>query len=68
MDEREITEVTAHVGKERIGAYGLTTGDRVVEALLRVKERGVDVRVIADKTTPCERNSGIDPLAAGVPI
>jgi phosphatidylserine/phosphatidylglycerophosphate/cardiolipin synthase-like enzyme len=27
------------------------------------------VRVVADKTTPCERGSGIDPLArAGVPI
>jgi hypothetical protein len=30
---------------------------------------GVDVRVIADETTPCDRASGIDPLAAaGVPI
>jgi hypothetical protein len=26
----------------------------IVEALLRAKERGVDVRLIADKTTPCE--------------
>ena len=31
--------------------------------------RGVDVRVIADRTTPCERKSGLGPLAeAGVPI
>ena len=52
-----------------VGAYGLTTGSGIVEALVRAKERGVDVRLIADKTTPCERASGIDPLAtAGVPI
>jgi phosphatidylserine/phosphatidylglycerophosphate/cardiolipin synthase-like enzyme len=52
-----------------VGAYGLTTGSGIVEALIRAKERGVDVRPIADKTTPCERESGIEPLAAaGVPI
>jgi phosphatidylserine/phosphatidylglycerophosphate/cardiolipin synthase-like enzyme len=52
-----------------VGAYGLTTGSGIVEALVRAKERGVDVRLIADKTTPCERSSGIDPLAAaGVPV
>jgi phosphatidylserine/phosphatidylglycerophosphate/cardiolipin synthase-like enzyme len=48
-------------------AYGPTTGSGIVEALVRAKERGVDVRLIA--TTPCERESGIEPLAAaGVPI
>jgi phosphatidylserine/phosphatidylglycerophosphate/cardiolipin synthase-like enzyme len=52
-----------------VGAYGLTTGSGIVEALVRAKERGVDVRLIADRTTPCERESGIEPLAAvGVPI
>ena len=52
-----------------VGAYGLTTGSGIVEALVRAKERGVDVRLIADRTTPCERGSGIEPLsAAGVPI
>jgi phosphatidylserine/phosphatidylglycerophosphate/cardiolipin synthase-like enzyme len=52
-----------------VGAYGLTTGAGIVEALVRAKDRGVDVRLIADKTTPCERASGIEPLAvAGVPI
>jgi phosphatidylserine/phosphatidylglycerophosphate/cardiolipin synthase-like enzyme len=52
-----------------VGAYGLTTGSGIVEALVRAKERGVDVRLIADKTTPCERESGIEPLAAaGAPI
>jgi len=52
-----------------VGAYGLTTGAGIVEALLRAHRRGVDVELIADKTTPCGRNSGIDPLAsAGVPV
>jgi len=47
-----------------VSAYGLTTGSGIVEALVRAKERRVDVRLIADKTTPCERASGIEPLAA----
>jgi len=52
-----------------VGAYNLTIGSGILEALLGAKERGVDVRLVADKKTPCERNSGIDPLArAGVPI
>jgi phosphatidylserine/phosphatidylglycerophosphate/cardiolipin synthase-like enzyme len=50
-------------------AYGLTTGSGIVGALVRAKERGADVRLIADRTTPCERGSGIEPLAAaGVQI
>jgi phosphatidylserine/phosphatidylglycerophosphate/cardiolipin synthase-like enzyme len=52
-----------------VGAYGLTTGSGVVEALVRAKGRGVDVRLIADKTTPCPAINGIEPLAtAGVPV
>lgn len=52
-----------------VGAYGLTTGAGIVEALLRAHQRGVEVKLIADKTTPCGRNSGINPLAsAGVPV
>jgi phosphatidylserine/phosphatidylglycerophosphate/cardiolipin synthase-like enzyme len=52
-----------------VNAYGLTAGSGVVEALVRAKQRGVDVKLIADRTTPCERGSGIEPLArAGVPI
>jgi phosphatidylserine/phosphatidylglycerophosphate/cardiolipin synthase-like enzyme len=52
-----------------VGAYGLTTGAGIVEALLRAHQRGVGVKLIADKTTPCGRNSGVDPLAsAGVPV
>ena len=52
-----------------VNAYGLTTSSSTVEALVRAKQRGVDVRLIADRTTPCERNSGINLLArAGIPI
>jgi phosphatidylserine/phosphatidylglycerophosphate/cardiolipin synthase-like enzyme len=52
-----------------VSAYRLTVGSGVVGALIQAKERGVDVRVIADRTAPCGRASGIDPLAAaGVPI
>ena len=52
-----------------VGAYGLTTGSGIVEALIGAKQRGIDVRLIADKTTPCERNSAVGLLAAaGVPI
>jgi phosphatidylserine/phosphatidylglycerophosphate/cardiolipin synthase-like enzyme len=52
-----------------VSAYNLTTGSGIVEALVRARERGVDVRLIADKRTPCERNPGIDALAqAGTPI
>jgi len=52
-----------------VSAYNLTTGAGIVEALVRARERGVDVRLIADKRTPCERNPGIDALAqAGTPI
>lgn len=52
-----------------VGAYGLTTGSGIVEALLRAHRRGVVVQLIADRTTPCGRNSGVDILAtAGVPV
>lgn len=52
-----------------VSAYNLTTGSGIVEALVRAVQRGVDVRLIADKTTPCERKGGIDPLfRAGTPI
>ena len=52
-----------------VSAYRLTVGSGVVGALIRGKERGVDVRVIADRGAPCGRASGIEPLAAaGVPV
>jgi phosphatidylserine/phosphatidylglycerophosphate/cardiolipin synthase-like enzyme len=52
-----------------VNAYGLTTSSSTVEALIQARRRGVDVRIIADRTTPCERKSGVGTLAeAGVPI
>ena len=52
-----------------VNAYALTAGSGIVEALVRAKQRGIDVKLIADRTTPCERGSGIEPLArAGVPM
>ena len=45
-----------------ISAYGLTTGSGIVEALTRAKGRAVDVRLIADRRTPYERNSGVPVL------
>jgi phosphatidylserine/phosphatidylglycerophosphate/cardiolipin synthase-like enzyme len=52
-----------------VNAYTLTTGSGIVEALVRAKQRGVDVKLIVDRTTPCERGSGIEPLArAGIPV
>jgi phosphatidylserine/phosphatidylglycerophosphate/cardiolipin synthase-like enzyme len=52
-----------------VSAYNLTTGAGIVEALTRARKRGVDVRLVADKRTPCERNSGIAELAvAGTAI
>jgi phosphatidylserine/phosphatidylglycerophosphate/cardiolipin synthase-like enzyme len=55
--------VDAVNGAEReilVSAYGLTTGSGIPEALARAAQRGVDVRLIADRTTPCGRNAGVD--------
>jgi hypothetical protein len=57
------------LAKILVNAYGLTTSSSTVEALVRAMQRGVDVRLIADRTTPCEQKSGLGPLAdTGVPI
>jgi phosphatidylserine/phosphatidylglycerophosphate/cardiolipin synthase-like enzyme len=51
-----------------VNAYSLTQASGSSRGSSGPKQRGVDVRLIADKTTPCERKSEIDPLArAGVP-
>jgi phosphatidylserine/phosphatidylglycerophosphate/cardiolipin synthase-like enzyme len=50
-------------GAEReilVSTYSLTTGSGIPEALARAAQRGVDVRVMADRTTPCDRNAGAD--------
>jgi phosphatidylserine/phosphatidylglycerophosphate/cardiolipin synthase-like enzyme len=43
-----------------LSAYSLTMGSGIPEALARAAQRGVEVRLIADRTTPCGRNAGVD--------
>jgi phosphatidylserine/phosphatidylglycerophosphate/cardiolipin synthase-like enzyme len=55
--------VDAVNGAEReilVSAYSLTTGSGIPKALARAAQRAVDVRVIADRTTPCGRDAGVD--------
>jgi phosphatidylserine/phosphatidylglycerophosphate/cardiolipin synthase-like enzyme len=50
-------------------AYVLTEGSGIPAALVRAHARGVDVRLIADRSAPCEQQEGIDLLAdAGIPV
>lgn len=52
-----------------VNAYAFTVGSGIPGALVRAHDRGVDVRLIADKWTPCERGEGVDTLSAvGVPV
>ena len=55
-----------------VGAYGLTTGSGIVEALVRAHRRGVeDLRLIADKSAALlAATADIDRLGAsqGVPV
>jgi phosphatidylserine/phosphatidylglycerophosphate/cardiolipin synthase-like enzyme len=59
-------------GAEReilVTAYNLTTGSGIPEALARAAKRGVDVRVIADRTTPCGHDTAVDLIVpAGVSV
>jgi phosphatidylserine/phosphatidylglycerophosphate/cardiolipin synthase-like enzyme len=52
-----------------VNAYAFTTGSGVPAALIRAHDRGVDVRLVADRLTPCAHQEGIDAVvAAGIPI
>lgn len=54
---------------ETVGDAGFPGDGSSSSSRLRAKERTVDLRLIADKTTACERASDIPLLAAaGVPI
>jgi phosphatidylserine/phosphatidylglycerophosphate/cardiolipin synthase-like enzyme len=46
-----------------VSAYSLTTGSGIPEALARAAQRVVDVRVIADRTTSCGWNAGVELIA-----
>jgi phosphatidylserine/phosphatidylglycerophosphate/cardiolipin synthase-like enzyme len=52
-------------GEILVNAYTLTTDSGVVEALVRAKQRDVDVKLIADRTSPCKLGSGIEPSTRG---
>ena len=45
-------------------AYVLTNGFGIPAALLRTHDRGVDVRLVADRRAPCDLQEGVDALAA----
>jgi phosphatidylserine/phosphatidylglycerophosphate/cardiolipin synthase-like enzyme len=52
-----------------VNAYVFTTGSGVPAALISARHRGVEVRVVADRWTPCARQEGVGALAAaGIPI
>jgi phosphatidylserine/phosphatidylglycerophosphate/cardiolipin synthase-like enzyme len=54
--------VRAIDGAEReilVSAYRLTVGSGVVGALIRAKERGTDVQVVADREAPCGGRAGL---------
>lgn len=60
--------IDSATGKILFGAYNFTLGP-ISDALLRAKARGVDIKAVFDKTTPCERNGALDALyKAGIPI
>jgi phosphatidylserine/phosphatidylglycerophosphate/cardiolipin synthase-like enzyme len=50
-------------------AYVLTNGSGIPGALIRAHDRGVDVRLVADRRAPCDLQEGIDALAqVGIPV
>jgi phosphatidylserine/phosphatidylglycerophosphate/cardiolipin synthase-like enzyme len=52
-----------------VHAYSFTTGPGIAEALIVAKRHGIDVRVIADRSTPCANKSAIPILvAADIPV
>jgi phosphatidylserine/phosphatidylglycerophosphate/cardiolipin synthase-like enzyme len=49
-------------------AYNFTSAP-IVAALVRAKARGIDVAMLLDKISPCQRGAGADALAAaGIPV
>lgn len=64
-----IREIDAAEHRVLVNAYALTGGAGFAEALVRAKERGVEVEVIADRGVPCERHSGVPMLVeAAIPV
>lgn len=64
-----IREIDAAERRILVNAYALTAGAGFAEALVRAKQRRVEVEIIADRGVPCERHSGVPMLvAAAIPI
>lgn len=59
-----IGAIDAATSEILVNAYAFTMGPGIPEALIRAYDRGLDVRVIADRWTPCERQEGVEALAA----
>jgi phosphatidylserine/phosphatidylglycerophosphate/cardiolipin synthase-like enzyme len=52
-----------------VNAYVFTTGSGFSAALICAHYCGVDVRLVADRRTPCARQEGVCAVAAaGIPI
>jgi phosphatidylserine/phosphatidylglycerophosphate/cardiolipin synthase-like enzyme len=63
-----VTEVSAAKAAIFVQAYSFTSPP-IAKALAAAKERGIDVRVILDKSQRTERYSGADFIAhAGIPV
>jgi phosphatidylserine/phosphatidylglycerophosphate/cardiolipin synthase-like enzyme len=49
-------------------AYNFTN-QSIIDALVRARRRGIDVAMLLDKLSPCQRGEGVDTLAAaGIPV
>ena len=59
-----ISAVDAAEHEILVNAYILTMGSGVPAALIRAHDRGVDVRLLADRLAPCEQKEGLVPLIA----
>ena len=52
-----------------VNAYVLTTGSGLPAALIRAHRRGIDIRILAYRRTPCDLQQGLDAAAAaGIPV
>jgi len=52
-----------------VSAYVLTNGSGIPAALIRAHDRGVDVRLVADRRAPCDLQEGVDAIAsAGIAV
>ncbi len=64
-----IAAIDAATHEILVSAYVLTNGSGIPTALVPAHDRGVDVRLIADRRAPCDLQEGVDAIAAvGIPV